>query len=872
MKPKIPQVLMNQTLRQRRRSSSASRGLALRALAASIGLLLAGCGLFEDDSPPEVRTVRVDQTWSLVAEMGGRDGRFGSYVPLSLVSVYEDQREAILIEPRFHVSFRQVPLFEDARLAVDIAVPSKNWEKMTSPVTFRIELEDQSGTRELYRRELDPKNVPGDRGWIPVEVPLPGGSASGQPLVTVTFAADGEDRSQGRLTAWSRGRIESRGRQIEVGGDPLVSTEPVKDLLQDELLAHRSEKGGKTREGVVPFGLKLPFEPGEIPALRIDVGARLDFENVALPERPLIDLELFAIGVKLDPQGLLRYRITMTAGGRETLVAQRELDAAELERWEFGFRTLREKLPLPVLAESATLSVEVTGGATNERLLTGVSRFRVLEETRAERRVPGDKPNVLVLLVDTLRADHLGAYGYDRDTSPNFDRLAERGILFRNAVAQSSWTLPSTVSLLTGLYPQTHGSLEGATIRLRDDVPTLPGLLLEKRIATGGFAANFIISEKNGFARGFQKLDELFLQPAAALNASLLDWIDRQGGRPFFGYVHYFDPHTPYAPPAPFDRQFATGSPDIERERSVAIRWARLEEENPFYLLFDWKVVPEVEGDFKVTPERELILSEWLVQHWIDRYDGEIRYWDAELGRLLDDLEQRQVLDDTWILITSDHGEAFGEHAFFGHGDNLHDELIRVPYLIVPPGDRKGQIVERPVELVDILPTVLSIYGFPQPQVPLVPSGLPGRILAPGDRNDRGAGFAFVRGRAIESDDVVTLERAALRSAERKVMTELDSDSWRFYDLTKDPGEQNALNASELSDASPLRSALDQWTRETPSSRREVTTLDEATRQKMIQLGYINSVSPAKKRGKDRPEKDENPEDGGEPKKDASGN
>ncbi len=841
-----------------RATSAVRRPLGRVAMLGVCLAVISSCGFF-DEEPSDPVIITVDRTWSLLDEMAGRDERFGSYVPSSLVSVYEDQREVVLLQEGFEVVFRQTPLFKNARLQVELAVPSLWWPKLTGPVTFRVYRQENGERREILRRDLDPANVPGDRQWTAVEVGLPGGAPIGREIELI-LAAEGPDAALGRIAAWSRPRVVSEGRLLELTDDPLVGTVVVKDLLSEALEAHRSETEPERRqEGVEPFGLKLPNEPGEIPSLRIRVGSRLDLDNVFLPDQALVEVELFAIGVKLDPIGELVYRVTMRVAGsdRDELIGIRRLDARELQRFEFGFRTLRERWSLPVRARSATLSVEVSGTALDEQVMTGVSRLRVLAEELREVRPRGSKPNVLVLLVDTLRADHLGAYGYDRDTSPNFDRLAERGQLFRNAVAQSSWTLPSTASLLTGLYPQTHGSLEGATIRLRRTLPTLPELVFDQSIATGGFAANFIISEKNGFDRGFQKLEELFLQPAAVLNESAVEWVRRQGGRPFFGYVHYFDPHSPYAPPAPYDTMFTSLDIDPERARDVVLRWTRLEVETPLYSMFEWKVAPEVEGDFHVdVPKRELILSEWLVQHWIDRYDGEIRYWDDQLGHLLGELEAEGVLDNTWILITSDHGEAFGEHAFFGHGTNLHDELIRVPFLIVPPGNEPGRVIDEPVELIDIFPTVLSIFGLP------VPEGAPGRVLAPRAANDRSAGFSFVRAKSYQGDVVVTRERGAVRSPSHKVIAELSEDGpVESFDLRQDPGEQRPLSSDDQAALQEsLRDQLSRWHRKTPRGMSDdVPTLDPAIREKLIRLGYLSEVGPQPSEKKKSNEKSDKP-------------
>jgi arylsulfatase A-like enzyme len=352
--------------------------------------------------------------------------------------------------------------------------------------------------------------------------------------------------------------------------------------------------------------------------------------------------------------------------------------------------------------------------ATAVLALVGIEGGLWLQERSAIAQLPAlptGSPNILVIVVDTLRADHLSCYGYARSTSQNLDYVARQGVLFESAFAGSSWTLPSHASLLTGRYPYEHGA--DSTKPLDGRYPTLAEALRALGYRTAVVSANNIIfCRGKGFGRGFIRFEDYFhsaadmavrtlygrminkfvlrhlgfedlaaRKRAAEVNRSALRWIDRHRAKPFFAFLNYFDTHDPYLPPQPYRNKFS------ESKNPGGILNFRMDRIHP-----------------KMTPEQ--------VQSEIDAYDGAIAYVDDHIGQLFAELHRRGIAQNTLVVITSDHGEAFGEHGLFTHRKMLYREVIQVPLIIwwpehVPAGVR----VTRPVTNVALPATVMDLVG-----------------------------------------------------------------------------------------------------------------------------------------------------------------
>lgn len=299
------------------------------------------------------------------------------------------------------------------------------------------------------------------------------------------------------------------------------------------------------------------------------------------------------------------------------------------------------------------------------------------------------RPDIVLVSVDTLRADHLSAYGYERPTSPFLERLAARGTRFAHARSAVPWTLPSHTTLLTGQLPGRHKVVEDS-LRLPNSVPMLQERLTEAGYATGGFVATLYLSRVYGFERGFERFEDFNLHNEKANLSGEITADDVLGaarawlsslpeGKPFFLFVHVYDVHWGYDPPAPYDTMF---------DRAPTADDAK-------YRMYEWYIKNPVE------PAQ--------LQHQIAQYDEAIRYVDDQLGALDAALEGagRQV---RWA-VTADHGEEFGERRSWGHAHTLYAEQLHVPLIVAGPGVPEGKVVSETVGLHDVAPTLLTLAG-----------------------------------------------------------------------------------------------------------------------------------------------------------------
>jgi arylsulfatase A-like enzyme len=374
---------------------------------------------------------------------------------------------------------------------------------------------------------------------------------------------------------------------------------------------------------------------------------------------------------------------------------------------------VREQLPVTVTRIRRSLPWLVGGIALLGTGLQAGERIAEMRGRNALPVLPPQTPNVLLVVIDTLRADHLSGYGYDRKTSPNLDRIASEGTLFEWAIAPSSWTLASHASMFTGR--EVHEHLADSEHPFLDTrYTTLAEQLGSSGFLTAGFSANVNWATRQaGLARGFLHFEDVFgpasdavartvlgkeiMAPlvrhlgdriplgrkrASDVTNSFTSWLDGVGDTPFFAFVNYFDTHSPYVAPLPYRTQFMT-----DRQRAI-------------------------EGGFSFMPP----LSAGGAADGADLlsagYDGAVAYVDAEIDRLLAALQARGQLNRTVVVITSDHGEAFADHGQFSHGHSLYADQIHVPLIVRFPGRVPGGTrVSAPVGLVDIPTTVLDLAG-----------------------------------------------------------------------------------------------------------------------------------------------------------------
>ena len=447
----------------------------------------------------------------------------------------------------------------------------------------------------------------------------------------------------------------------------------------------------------------------------------------------------------------------------------------------------------------------------------------------ARAAAPAGAPSVLLIMVDTLRADHLSAYGYGAGRTPNIDSLAADGVRFAHTFAQASWTRPSVATILTGLYPSSHGAVHKADM-LPDRVDTVAEVLARGGYYTAGFADNVNVSPSFNFGQGFadyrylapdlffhanepaaqltlysglRLIRERFLarrvdvhnyyQPAEVVTDTLIEWLDSPAAKqgPFFLFAHYMDPHDPYFV-HPFDGEGYARVANPNPPASVADKYRQL-------------------------------------------YDGEIGYLDEHLGRLLADLKRRGLYDRMLIVLTGDHGEEFHEHGGWWHGTTLYDEQIHVPLIMKPPaGSTRGRVVDELTTSLDITPTIIKTAGL------AVPPAMQGHALPlDGETPEK-------RDSVFSEEDLEGNVLQSVRTNSSKLITANPGNPRglqpeELYEVKTDPGEQHSLVASEPNLLEELRAALGRSYLEARAhaGAGAQTDVDSVTKDRLRALGYL---------------------------------
>ncbi len=449
-----------------------------------------------------------------------------------------------------------------------------------------------------------------------------------------------------------------------------------------------------------------------------------------------------------------------------------------------------------------------------------------------------DKPNVILITMDTVRADHLSVYGYERDTTPSLRRLAEESVLYTNAISTSNMTLPSHASIFTGLYTRSHGAHHifgsltpgddelarvarlSRVAPLAGEFTTLTEVLAEKGYLTMGVVANGgYLGHHYNINQGFQYYDYrapvLFLgrlmgkvrpfylrqtihtllsrfistedyhktfPDAEEINEQVFPLLEkaREEDARFFLFINYMDAHAPYPPHPPFDTRFP-GKDDS----FTPVEFDRVERE-------------------VITLNREITDEER--RHLLSQYDGGIAYEDFHIGRLISVLKETGLYDNSLIIVTSDHGEAFGERNFMQHGNSVYQNEVHVPLIIKYPGGDNARVVEEYVSGVDIMPTVLDVLGYE------IPPGLQGvSLLRPEllkERNILSESFSARRNLRLHKR-FYRIERAIFSGPMKFISSTYEGP--QLYDLSRDPREEENLHSPGNEHSAELEAKLEQW-------------------------------------------------------------
>ena len=455
-------------------------------------------------------------------------------------------------------------------------------------------------------------------------------------------------------------------------------------------------------------------------------------------------------------------------------------------------------------------------------IATGLNLTIAMVRSRPTR----DQPNVIMIVVDALRPDHLGTYGYPRNTSPHIDKIASAGIRFDLAISQSTLTKTSIASLFTGLYPYRHGVYSGNRLTedgrpvsdtLNSSHTTLAERLRSEGYLTAAWLQQSQLKSNSGYSRGFMFYRENS-RDIRTIHRRFQRWLSRvRSTAPLFVYLHYIDLHDPYLPNPPFDTLFGEGGTIYQKLD-----------------LHHWKAtLRDVRtGKLKLT-RKDIDQLEAL-------YDGQISFIDQEIGKLWDALERQGQLRNSVVILTSDHGDAFMEHGFISHSVQPYDELINVPLIMRLPEEvtEAQRSVPAQVRLIDVMPTILDLAGAD------APADLDGRSLGrllvgkTGEPADSSVSEPI----AISEVEVQTGEGTqffvSIRSREQKYLASL-SDPPELYDLVNDPGEQ-----VNLMPVSPERTEIYRHIVQRILEAREdlgagQISLDEQTIEQLKALGYL---------------------------------
>ncbi len=431
-----------------------------------------------------------------------------------------------------------------------------------------------------------------------------------------------------------------------------------------------------------------------------------------------------------------------------------------------------------------------------------------------------DKPNIIIISLDTTRVDRLGAYGYHRDTSPNLDKLAEESVFYTRAISTSSWTLPAHASLFTGKFTSSHGAqydkngpfkltsaISGPKdwddLRARgisENEQTLAGSLKQAGYVTGGVVAGPWMKNIFGLSRGFDYYDDSKISTlngriAESVTGAAIKWLEKIKDNRFFLFLNYFDPHYPYNAPDGYKNKFSSANlKTLEKQGSRSHR--------------------------KKT-------NDW--------YDGEISYMDAYIGKLLSRLKELGIYDNTWIIVIADHGERLGEdhngyvakHLNYGHGEYLFQQGIHIPlFMKYPKGEMSSRKVDMRIQTVDILPMIYERIGIP------IPEDVQGTAEL---------------GLHPVISETTPLPQASPDGTWRAIYEGDYKFLWNIkgkhllFNLKTDPGELKNLVNIEADRARDMKKQLEQYISSLPKPgpARPAADIDEKTKDALRSLGYI---------------------------------
>jgi len=440
--------------------------------------------------------------------------------------------------------------------------------------------------------------------------------------------------------------------------------------------------------------------------------------------------------------------------------------------------------------------------------------------------VPSRRSNIILITLDALRPDHLGCYGYGRNTSPNIDKIGQEGIIFTQAIAQSSHTAASNSSLITSAYPNIH-NVKDWGYQLNPRIPyTLAEILKAHGYTTALISDQVALSLIKGFERGFITYHTIWSSTFGLTSnrRKIIDitdwairWIKNNKDKNFFLWLYYLDPHGPYVPPSPYNQKFINDKYyNVRKNIPIADD------------VYNQSVIGAIPNYLAINGITD-------VDYYISQYDGEISYIDSQIGRLCEEFKKLRLDKNLIIIINSDHGEGMGEHnEYFCHGIFLYDELIRIPLIItfdkhIPPGKK----IDIQVRSIDIMPTILDLLKIKKDKY--MQGHTRGVSLLPLIFN---SDKYFISPRFAYSE---FLNRQSVRTKEWKLIYNEENNQYELYALIEDPSESNNLVLKKTKEFGYLKQKLDNYRESGDKDKAgpEFITGEERKEQ-LRSLGYMH--------------------------------
>jgi arylsulfatase A-like enzyme len=716
--------------------------------------------------------------------------------------------------PMTRIRFRGIPLGPDAFLSLGYGVhPAALDPRFADPkgkIRFQVALVAGNKRFDLLDQTVHPSRLePGQ--ILHTQIPLPSVTAKHGEF---TFFSDASAGMEVYRPAWCGPVLTSRGFETPAEQAQVVYRHSL-GLLLDTPCPDKNQERGVFFRADYDEKEKV-FLPAPEGRLLVTTPPALACFSVSPPEDAFLSFGLAV--VSSEPKGMT------SAVCFRVLVDEREVFRETLSG-KGKIKGRRISLPLPHKQEKVriTLCSELAEKIPrSEKAPAAVWIYPVVEQdVRRPRQRAGQDKNVILIVVDALRADHLSLYGYPRKTTPNLDGLANHGVVFLNTWAQSSWTIPSTATLLTGQYAYTHGLYDAYHWHLVPGISTVTQLYQREGITTAAFVANHLISEDSNFDVGFESFHEIPYASAAQLNRAFLHWLEDHKDERFFAYLHYMEPHLPYAAPGNGLNRF--GDPPMSQgrlnpdrsEQLIQRIEKRLREISPLRII-----------DRDLNPEEREFLDEL-----IGLYDSEIAYWDEQFAALVQALKERGLMENTLLIVTSDHGEEFLDHGLLTHGQSLYSELLQVPLIFLnthrAPEKRKDM-----AGLVDLAPTLLALSHIP------CDPGFAGRNLF---SESTAPTFLFAQTahglNRFEGEMVV--KRSVFSERWKGILT-LDHDQMTLFDRITDPLERIDVGPARPEKVNEFRALIRDWVRSCRSrAPYHLSLLDASALRKLKEMGYL---------------------------------